>query len=218
MELDEFKTHWKEIQLKQLMQQELTIEKLEQIIMNATNTVNHLQQKSVYWNKYNKSVSQMLLGMAVPFSLFLLIKAYLLYDKTNFGGSYLIYLSTSVAYMAIVIIFCLVTVRVLKRQVQIFSGEGSGDLKEALKKTIRDFKRFYVAYNVLYLFLYPLYYYAIINLITFNWRLSFNTMLLICIVLSVLSLAAGHVYYRVKYFSKIKLLEANLRELEEIAE
>jgi hypothetical protein len=45
-------------------------------------------------------------------------------------------------------------------------------------------------------------------------HLSENTTLITSAVLSILSIVAGHIYYRVTYFKRISSLEADLQELE----
>ena len=56
MELDEFKTHWKDIHDSELKQQKYTTEKLDHIIMNTTNTLGELQKKNIYWSKRAKII------------------------------------------------------------------------------------------------------------------------------------------------------------------
>ncbi len=218
MELDEFKTYWNTIQDKEFKKQKLTTEKLDQIIMKTTETLDYLQKKSAYWSKVskvNKPMSQILMGMLIPFSLIILVKASFMAGKTNSIGASLTYVGTSLIYMAIIVIYCYVTVWVFKRQLQIFTVNNSENLKETLRKTITDFKRFYVKFNIIYLFLYPMYYYAVIKLIIITWTPSTNNILLTCALLTIASLALGHLYYKLRYFNKVKLLEANLKELEE---
>lgn len=215
MELDEFKTYWNSIQDKEFKKQKLTKEKLDQLIMKTTETLDYLQKKSAYWANTNKFNTQMFMGMLIPFSLIILVKAYLLAGKINSIWASLTYVGTTLAYMAIILIFCLVTIWVLKRQHQIFTLNNSENLKETLTKTITDFKRFYVKFNIIYLFLYPVYYYSVIKLMITYWTPSTNMILLTCGILTIVSLLGGHLYYKIKYFNKIKLLEANLEELDE---
>lgn len=185
------------------------------MIMETADILDDLQKKSAYWSNSNKTTSQMLMGLIIPFSLLAIVKVSFLTDKISSIGSAISYVATLLVYLVIIVIYCLVTVKVLKRQLEIFTINSNGNLKETLKNTITDFKRFYVIFNIIYFFLYPIYYYAVIKLIIINWAPSLNNILLICGVLTVVSLALGHLYYKLKYFNKIKLLEANLRELEQ---
>ncbi len=214
MELDEFKTYWNTIQNKEFTQQKLTKEKLDQIIMKTANTLDYLQKDSDGWIKKNESNLKMLKGMLIPFSLIILVKASFMAGKTNSIGESLIYLGTSLAYITIILIHYFITVWTFKRQRQIFTLNNSGNLKETLTKTIADFKRFYIRFNIIYLFLYPVYFYSVIKLITY-WTPSANILLITCALLTIVTLALGHLLYKLKYSNKIKLLEANLKELEE---
>jgi len=45
-------------------------------------------------------------------------------------------------------------------------------------------------------------------------HLSENTTLISSAVLSILSIVASHIYYRLTYFKRIRSLEADLQELE----
>ena len=203
MELDEFKKHWNSIQDKELEQYKHSTQTLDHIIMNTTNTLDELKQKSVFWNKFSK--------MACTF----LICGLLL----NLGVSYFIpnRRSTfweSVLYAAMLIGYALVTLWAANRQQQIFSIYNSGDLKETLRKTLSAFKRHYILINFISLFIFPAYFYAMIKLFFFNWGLSANMILMICVGGTVITLVSSHLYCKMKYGNKIKELEANLNELE----
>jgi hypothetical protein len=205
MELDDFKAHWNTIQQQELKQQKHTSETLNHIIMNATNTLGQLHEKNVYWGKLGKAICTALIVML----LMILPGHYFFPDKnTTF--------SQAVIYVAIMIIYALVTIWVYKRQQNIFTIYRSENLRETLTKTIAEFKRFYVLMNVIYLFLYPVYFYAFLKLfINSYWAISTNTLLIICGALTAASLIGNHIYYKIKYFKKIKSLEADLMELNE---
>ena len=215
MELDEFKTYWNTIQDKEFKKQKLTKEKLDQIIMKTTETLDYLQKKSAYWSKINKFNPQRYKGMLIPISLIILVKVFLLAVKSNTIGAFLTYLGMSLTYIVIIVIFSLANKWTFKRQQQIFTFNDRGNLKETLTKTITDFKRFYVKFNIIYLLLYPMFYYAVIKLVTY-WTPSTNTLLLTCVLLTVVTLAISHLLYKVQIINKIKLLEANLKELEDV--
>ncbi len=215
MELDEFKTYWNSIQDKEFKKQKLTKEKLDRIIMKTTETLDYLQKKSAYWAKINKFNTQTFKGMLIPISLIILVKVFLLAVKSNSIGAFLTYLGMSLTYLVIIGVFGLANKWAFKRQQQIFTFNDRGNLKETLTKTISDFKRFYVKFNIIYLLLYPLFYYAVIKLLVTYWTPSTNTVLLTCALLTVVTLAVTHLMYKVQFINKIKLLEANLKELEE---
>ncbi len=215
MELDEFKTYWNTIQDKEFEQQKLTKNKLDRIMMKITDTLDQLHQKSVYRNKISRTVCQMLIGMLFPFLLIMLIKDYFVHGKNTVFSESFAHIVMSLLYVAIIVVYCLVTMWVSGQWQQIFTLKTHENLKEALRKTINSYKRFYVKFNIIYLFLYPTYYYAIIKLFVTYWTPSTNTILLTCGILTIASLGLGHLYYKKKSFNKIKMLEANLKELEE---
>ncbi|SHM75120.1 hypothetical protein [Mucilaginibacter sp. OK098] len=205
MELDDFKAHWNTIQQKEFKQQKHTPETLNPILMNATNTLGQLHERNVYWGKLGKVICTALIVML----LMILPGHYFFPDKnTTF--------SQAVIYVAIMIIYALVTIWVYKRQQNIFTIYRSENLKETLTKTIAEFKRFYVLMNVIYLFLYPVYFYAFLKLfINSYWAIPTNIVLMLCGALTIVSLIGSHIYYKIKYFKRIASLEADLAELNE---
>ncbi|MDB5090939.1 MAG: hypothetical protein JWR09_4933 [Mucilaginibacter sp.] len=204
MELDDFKAHWNTIQQQELKQQKHTPETLNNIIMNATNTLGQLHEKNVYWNNFSKVICKIL----IVFLLIILVEHYFFpHKEITFGETTI--------YVAIMIIYAVITMWVYKRQQNIFTIYHSENLKETLTKTIAEFKRFYVLMNVIYLFLYPLYFYAFIKLFITYWAIPTNIVLIVCGALTIASLIGGHIYYKIKYFRKIESLEADLAELNE---
>jgi magnesium-transporting ATPase (P-type) len=204
MELDEFKKHWNNIQDKELEQQKYSTETLDHIIMNTTNTLGELKQKSVFWNKFSKIactflICALLLNLGVSY-----------YFTPNRRNTFL----ESVLYVAILIGYALITIWAANKQQQIFSIYNNGDLKEALRKTLSAFKRHYILINFISLFLFPAYFYAMIKLFFYNWGLSANMILMICLGGTIIILVSCHLYCKMKYANKIKELEANLKELE----
>jgi glucan phosphoethanolaminetransferase (alkaline phosphatase superfamily) len=206
MELDEFKAHWNSIQDKEFNQQKISPEKLEQIIMNTTDTLGQLHSKSVYWKKMGKLTTQMLIGMLAVFFLIVVIKA--IYEHR------LADVLTSAVYTVIMVVYCIVTVWVYERQEQIFTVYNSENVKETLKQTITAFKRFYLMFNIIYLFLYPAFFYAVIKFLMPYWHPSPRAVFITCALATAISLIASHWYYKVKYFPKLRSLNANLKELE----
>lgn len=208
MELDEFKSHWNAIQDKEFQQQKISQEKLEQIIMNITETLGQMHAKSIYWKNIGKRVIPMLIGILAMVLLITLVKAFYTHSKVSTA-------LVSTIYIAVLVIYCMATMWVYNRQVQIFTIYNNGNVKESVKQTITAFKRFYLISNIIYLFLYPAYYYAVIKLLMPYWHPSLQTIFTIVIIVTVLSLAGGHWYYKVKFFKKLRSLEANLADLEE---
>lgn len=206
MELDEFKAHWNTIQDKEFQQQKISSQKLEQIIMNTTDTLDQLHSKSIYWKNLGKPIIQMLIGILVVIFLITIFKSIYMHSVDG--------VLSSIAYLFILAVYCIVTIWVSKRQVQIFTIYNNDNVKATLKQTITSFKKFYLMLNIIYLFLYPAYYFAVIKLLIPYWHPSAQTIFITCTLLTVVSLIGGHWYYKVKFFTKLKSLEANLKQLE----
>lgn len=204
MELDDFKKYWNNIQDKEIEEQKYTTEKLDHIIMNTTNTLSELLNKSIYWNKLGKAICSMLIGAL----LFNLVIFYFIPRKSN---TFL----ESLLYVAILIAYALITMWVGNKQQQIFSIYNGENLKDSLTKTLSAYKRYYIIFYLIYIVVFPAYFYAMIKLFFTYWALSTNTILIICSGGTLLALIGSHLYYRAKFAKKIKSLEINLKELED---
>jgi len=201
MELDELKEDWNKLQQEQ---KELSIHAINQIIMNTNTTINELQQKNRYWNNLGKVIFPMLIVVLI---INVIIGYFVPKPHTTF--------LSSVSYALIMIIFAVVSMYMYRWQEIILAYYNAGDLKASLSKTIKDFKRFYLLYNLTYLVLYPAYFYAMFKLLlNVVLHLSDNTTLISCAILSILSIIASHIYYRPTYFKRIRSLEADLKELD----
>jgi hypothetical protein len=206
MELDEFKAHWNSIQDKEFQQQKVSPEKLEQIIMNTTDTLGELHSKTIYWKKISKTTNQMLIGVLAVALLIVVIKDIYQHKLAD--------VFLSIAYATIIALFCIVTVWAYKKQEQIFTIYNNDNIKATLKHTITAFKKYYLMLNIIYLFLYPSYCYAVIKLFIPYWHPSQQTIYITCAIITFILLAGGHWYYKAKFFKKLKSLEGNLRDLE----
>ena len=208
MELDEFKAHWNIIQDKEFQQQKIEPQKLEQIIMNITETLSQMQAKSAYWKRVGKFIIQFFLGLLAM--VFLITCGIALYKHSKVST-----VLVQMLYFAILIAYCMVTNWVYNRQQQIFTLHTGGSVRDGVKQTVTAFRQFYWQVNAIYLFLYPAYYYAVIKLLIPYWHPSAQTILVTVTAATVISLAGGYWYYRVKFFKKLKSLEANLADLDE---
>ncbi|MEO6850340.1 MAG: hypothetical protein ABI203_09880, partial [Mucilaginibacter sp.] len=168
MELDEFKTRWKTIQDKEFQQQKISPEKLEQIIMNITETLDQLHAKSVYWKKAGKLIIEIFSVVLVAALLITLVKAFYTHSKIST-------ILESIIYFTVMVLYCTVTIWLYNKQEKILAIHHNGNLKESLKQTIIAFKRFYLTCNIIYLFLYPAFYYAVIKLLMTYWHPSLQT-------------------------------------------
>jgi hypothetical protein len=201
MELDELKENWNKLQQQQ---KELSTHTINKIIMNTNITINEMKQKNSYWNNFAKVVFPVLI-------VILIIDVAIGYFAPAPHTTFL----SRVSYALIMIIFAVASLYMYRWQENILNYYNAGDLKASLVKTIKDFRRFYLFYNLIYLVLYPAYFYAMFKLlVNVALHLSENTTLISSAVLSILSIVAGHIYYRLTYFKRIRSLEADLQELE----
>ncbi len=206
MELDEFKAHWNTIQHKEFQQQKFSAEKLEQIIMNTTDTLGQLRAKSIFWKTLGTTTSKMLIGLLVVASLMTMAdKAY---------QHKLADIPANAAYALVILLYCIITIWAYKKQEQIFTIYNNDNVKATLKQTITAFKKFYLKLKIIFLLLYPAYTYAVIKLFIPYWHPSQQTIYITCTLVTVISLSVNHWYYKAKFFKKLKSLEGNLRELE----
>ena len=201
MELEELKENWNKLQQQQ---KELSTQTINQIIMNTTTTIHQMQQKNQYWNNLGKVIFPMLI-------IVLIINVIIGYFVAKPHTTFL----SSVSYALIMIVFAVVSMYMYRWQEKILAYYNAGDLKASLTKTIKDFKRCYLIYNLTYLVLFPAYFYAMFKLLlNVVLHLSENTTLISCTMLSILSIISCHLYYRVTYFKRIRSLESDLRELD----
>ena len=202
MELDEFKLHWNAIQQKEIEEQKLTNETLNNLIMKTTSTLAEIQKTNAFWNKSGTAICASLIGiLVVNLAISFFVPKY---DQTY---------SQSVIPVIVMIVFAATSIWCYKRQQQIFDIRTDENLKEVLTKTLADFKRFYLLYNLIYIVLFPAYYYAFIVLFWGFLKISTINALFISTGLTVISFIINHWYYKVKYFSKIKILKDTLDEL-----
>ena len=200
MELDDLKENWNTLHQQQ---KELSVNTINHIIMNTNITINEMQQKNKYWNNLAKVICPVLVIILITN---VIIGYFAPAPHTSFPAS--------ISYALIMIIFAIVTMYMYRWQESILACYNAGDLKASLTKTIIDFRRFYIIYNLVYLVLYPAYFYAMFKLLlNVIFHLSETTILLSSAVLSMLSIVGSHIYYRLTYFKRIRSLKEDLREL-----
>ena len=206
MELDEFKSQWNKIQEKEIEKQKLTTETLDKIIMKTSTTLTEIQQRNAYWSKLGKAVCSALIVV-------LLINLAMSYFMSYLVPTHSQIFNWSITSVIIMIIFAIVSMRFYKWLEEIFIININENLKEALARMIQNFKKYYLIYNIVYIFLFPAYYYAFIKLFMSYWAFSTGTILWVCGGLTIISFIINYWYYKIKYFKKIKALEDNLKEL-----
>jgi hypothetical protein len=202
MELDELKSLWNNIQEKEIEKQKLNTETLDKIVMTAISTLSDIQKRNTFWSKLGSGacgalIAALLLNVALTY----LIPGH---DQT---------FAKSFVPVAIMIVYSVISILFYKRQEQIFHIDPNQNLKASLTKVIKDFKKFYIIGNILFLFLFPAFFYAFIKLFMTFWHPSASRLLWVCGGLTVLSFVINHWFYLVKYFKKIKAIEDRLAEL-----
>jgi uncharacterized membrane protein YfcA len=205
MKLDDLKQNWRELQEKELGQNKHTIETINKIIMNTTNTLTEMQQKNASW----KSAAKAFLPALVAVLIVEAIISYIKPDKTRSFGEML-------AYTAILIFFSIVSLWMYNRQDQLFRIYNTGNLRESLSNTIKAFNNYYKLYNAVYIFLIPAYFYSMFKLFFGFLSLSTNGLVMICGVLTAAYFLISYVYYKLTFFRKIKTLKRDLVELENV--
>ncbi|MCJ8166053.1 hypothetical protein MKJ04_14495 [Pontibacter sp. E15-1] len=203
MELEEFKAHWKAVQQEDIKQQEHTPEALNQIIKNTTNTMGELQEKSSYWRTIGSWNSGLMLLLVIGYCSML-----------YYRGEAVQTIIEKLPLLAVIVVFALFSNWVYKRQEDIFSATTNESLKEGIRNTLLSFKRYYRFTNSVFLLLAPVAFYAVFELFLTGLALPLSSIIFISFALTGLSFLLRYVYYRTIYFSRIKAMETNLRELE----
>jgi hypothetical protein len=204
MELDEFKAHWKAVQQQELKQQAHTPEELDRIIVNSTSTLGELQEKSSFWKTVSSWNSALMYLPLIGYCTLLFYR----------GEPSQVILG-KLPLMAVVVVFSWFSNWTYKRQEAIFSETTNESLKEGIRNTLVNFKKYYRFTNLVFVVLAPIAFYAVFELfLAKGLKLSLSTTLLICVALTVLSFLLRYWYYRTIFFKRIKVLEANLKELE----
>jgi hypothetical protein len=205
MELDDLKENWRELQEKELGQNKHTLETINKIIMNTTNTLTAMQQKNKSWKSAARDILPALIAVVI-------VEAIVSYFKPNKHHSFL----GMLVYTTMLILFSIVSLWMYNRQDQIFKIYNSGNLKESLRNTIAAFNSYYKLYNFVYIIFIPAYFYSMFQLFFGFLSLSTSDLLWICGVLTVVYFAISHVYYKLTFFRKIKALKRDLIELENV--
>ncbi|UOQ69919.1 hypothetical protein [Hymenobacter volaticus] len=115
--------------------------------------------------------------------------------------------------MAVLVGFALFSGWTYRRQAEIFSEHTNAPTREALRQTLGAFKTYYRFTNAVFLVVSPVAFYAVFEVP--GSGLSFATIGLASAALTGFSFLLRYWYYRAVFFSRIKAMEANLRELEE---
>ncbi|GGF28944.1 hypothetical protein [Hymenobacter cavernae] len=201
MELDEFKKSWGTARPEGPVPGGHTREALNQILERNTGALGELREKSAFWNKA---------GGWNAVLLVLLTVGYLVWQyHLGLGGSAL---AVKLTLAAVLVGFALFSGWSYRRQQQIFSEYTDASSREALRQTLAAFKKYYRFTNSVFLVISPVAFYAVFEGASFG--LSFATIGLASVVMTGCSFLLRYWYYRAVFFSRIKAMESNLRELE----
>lgn len=205
MELDEFKKHWNAAQKEEIKQQEHSTETINTMIMNTTNALGELKKKSIFWRKIGGWNSALLILLVITYIGRLFLKSEGSLDWV-----------AKLPLIAILIMFILFSKWTYNRQEEIFSNNTNASLKESLRKTLLDFKSYYRFTNLIFLIISPLAFYAVFKLSLTGSELSLTTIMLSSIALTGISMLSRYWYYKTVFFRRIKDMESNLSELENV--
>ena len=203
MELDEFKAYRKAAQEKEIEQQNLTTENLNNIIMKTTDILNELHARNTRSNRWIKIAYAILISTV----FFQIAIGLLLNGPESFTKSIPFYL-----IIVLLIASATWVYRVQERAFVILKNE---NLKVSLRKTVANFKRFYIKYVAIYLFLLPATFYTGFGDLTRVFNISQDFKIITSVLFTFFTLVFTHIYFKKKYFSRIAEMETHLKELEE---
>lgn len=202
MELDDFKKSLGTARPEGPVRGGHTREAVNQILERNTGALGELREKSAFWNKA---------GGWNAVLLVLLTVGYLVWQyHLGLGGGALAVKLTLAAFL---VGFALFSGWSYRRQQQIFSEYTDASSREALRRTLAAFRKYYRFTNSIFLVISPVAFYGVLELAGVG--LSLATSGLIVAALTGCSFLGRHWYYRAVFSRRIQALEANLRELEE---
>ncbi|KAA3437660.1 hypothetical protein [Rufibacter hautae] len=205
MDLDEFKKRWGATQKEGPDQQGHTREAIDRIIKGNTYSLGELREKSAFWNRIGGWNSALMVLLAVGFLVWQ-------YHRGMAGAA----LAGKLPLVAVLIGFALFSSWTYRRQEEIFTENTDASSTEALRRTLSEFRRYYRFTNTVFLIISPVAFYAMFAVFLDRLVLSLGAVVLASAALTGFSFLLRYWYYRAIYFRRIKAMEANLRELEDI--
>ncbi|WP_205502348.1 hypothetical protein [Rufibacter psychrotolerans] len=204
MELDEFKERWGAARKEAPDQQGHTRKAIDRIIRSNTGSLGELKGKSAFWNRVGGWNSALMILLAI---------GYLVWQYYRGVGGYT--LSAKLPLVAVLVGFALFSRWAYSRQEEIFTENTDASSKEALRKILSDFRSYYRFTNLVFLFISPVAFYAVFAVFLTGSGLSVTAVILASTALTGISFLLRYWYYRAVYFKRIKVMESNLRELED---
>lgn len=205
MELDEFKKNWGAARREVPNQGGATREAVERIIERNTSALGELREKSAFWNRIGGWNAALLVLLAVGYLGWQ-------YHRGLAGAA----LAGKLPLVAVLVGFALFSGWTYRRQEEIFSQNTDASSREVLGRTLAAFKHYYQFTNAVFLVISPVAFYAVFEVPGIG--LSFVTSSLASVALTGFSFLLRYWYYRAVFFRRIKLMEANLRELEDTSD
>lgn len=202
MELDEFKKSWGTARRKQPAPGGHTRQALAKIIERNTNSLGELRDKSAFWNRIGGWNAVLLVLLTVGYLVWQ-------YHRGLAGAA----LAGKLPLVAVLVGFALFSGWSYRRQEEIFSQNTDASSREALRRTLAEFRKYYRFTNSVFLVVSPVAFYAVFELPGVG--LPFATSSLVAVALTGFSFLLRYWYYRAVFFRRIKAMEANLRELED---
>lgn len=208
MELDEFKDLWQTKARASSLTDSYNDEHINQIIMDTNSKLSALHGTNIFWWKFSKISTVLLLGiLALTVTLFVI-------DPEIHAQ-----LSIALPFIGIVTLCAVVSLGLYYQQARIFDLDGAVNIKMAMESAIRRFKRFYFLFNVANLIMLPVGFYIAALLIEKGFlHIEFvvdQNKALQSAALTVVTLAASHWYYKRKYFARLGAIRSALDELDE---
>ena len=202
MELDEFKKSWGTARREQSAPGGHTRQALAKIIERNTNSLGELRDKSAFWNRIGGWNAVLLVLLTVGYLVWQ-------YHRGLTGAA----LAGKLPLVAVLVGFALFSGWSYRRQEEIFSQNTDASSREALRRTLAEFRKYYRFTNSVFLVVSPVAFYAVFELPGIG--LPFATSSLVAVALTGFSFLLRYWYYRAVFFRRIKAMEANLRELED---
>lgn len=206
MELDEFKLSWNKHLEDELKGKTIT-KPLAKMSMKLSDTLNKLNDNSLFWWRLTKNAITLLFMMLV------IVICCFIFLPEKFQN-----IKNALPVFGVIALYGLGLLWVYYEKAKIFDISDSNNIRNAVEKAISRFNRWYVFSNLVYVFLLPLPFYLMVYILSktfFSKTFDLNTEVLICTVLTIVTLVGNHMYYKLTYFKWLSKLRGSLKELDE---
>ncbi len=206
MELDDLKNVWQNYLNEEKVDINNLLEPKHTHAMNVSDVLSKLSKTTIYRWKFTKNV------IIILFSLLVMNISFFVLFPGKFQN-----LENALPVFGTVALFGLVMLLAYYEQMKIFDISDAVNIKAGLKSTIYRFNRWYILSTLVYVLIFPVIFYAVVNMgfEIFHVALPFLTEVTISGILSVIALVVNHLYYKRTYFRWLHTLNKNLDELRE---